>query len=111
MEVRAMVKQVGVSPVKIRRVLDTIRGRPVEEAQAILRFLPQPSARTVAKLLKSAAANAENNYQMLPSELRVTQVWAGDGPTVKRFRPRARGRIGRIRKRTCHITVVLAGGE
>ncbi|MBI2917206.1 MAG: 50S ribosomal protein L22 [Chloroflexi bacterium] len=111
MEVRAMVKQVRVSPVKVRRVLATIRGRRVEEAQAILQFLPQPSARTVAKLLKSAVANAENNYQLLPSELRVAQVWAGDGPTVKRFRPRPRGRIGRIHKRTCHITVVLSGEE
>ncbi len=111
MEVRANVKQVGVSPTKVRLVLDTIRGRRVEEAQAVLRFLPQPSARTVAKLLKSAVANAENNYQLLPSELKVAQIWAGDGPTMKRFRPRPRGRIGHIRKRTCHITIVLTGED
>ena len=104
-----MVKQVRVSSSKVCLVLDSIRGRPVEEAQAILRFLPQPSARTVAKLLNSAVANAENNYQLLASELRIARVYAGAGPTVRRFRPRPRGRVGRILKRTCHITLVLSG--
>lgn len=112
MEARAMVKQVRVSPSKVRLVLDAIRGRPVEEAQSILRFLPpQPSARLVAKLLKSAVANAENNFQMLPTELRVARVYAGAGPTYKRFRPRPRGRLGRIYKRTSHITIVVSGED
>ncbi|MBI2866522.1 MAG: 50S ribosomal protein L22 [Chloroflexi bacterium] len=111
MEVRAMAKQVRVSPTKVRLVLEAIRGRPVEEAQAILRFLPQPSARVVAKVLKSAMANAENNFQMLPSELRVAGAYAQAGPTLKRFRPRPRGRVGRIHRRTSHITVVVSGEE
>lgn len=111
MEVRATAKHIGISPRKVRLVLDNLRGRKVDEALAILRFMPTPSARTVAKVVKSAAANAENNFQMSPSELRIVDIFANEGRTLKRFRPRSRGRVSPILKRSSHITVVVKEEE
>jgi large subunit ribosomal protein L22 len=104
----ATAKQVRVSPQKVGLVMDLIRGKKVDEALAILRFTPTPTAWAVAKVVKSAAANAENNFQMAPSNLRVAKVYADKGPSLKRARPKARGRVNPILKRSTHITVVVA---
>ena len=111
MEVRAVSKNTGVSPSKVRRLVDMVRGRGVEEALAILKFAPSPTARLVAKVVKSAAANAENNYQLAPSELKIIRIYANQARTLKRFRPRSRGRVSPILKRSSHITVVVAEQE
>lgn len=108
MEVRATAKQVGVSPQKLWLLLDQVRGKSVDEALAMLRFAPTPAARAVARVVKSAAANAENNFQMTPSNLRIVRIYADKGRTTKRFRPQARGRANPILKRSSHITVVVA---
>jgi len=107
MEVRAMAKEARVSPRKVRLVLDLVRGRGVEEALSILGALPTPAGLKVAKVVKSAAANAENNYHMLPSQLRIVSAFADEGRTLKRFRPQARGRVNPTRRRSSHITVVV----
>jgi len=83
----------------------------VAEALAILRFAPSPSARLIAKVVKSAAANAENNFQMTPADLKIVKIYADDAPMAKRFQPRARGRADRILKRSSHITVGVAEQE
>lgn len=89
-------------------MVDTVRGKKVEEALALLRFYRTPAARPVAKAIKSAAANAENNFQQLPSKLRIVEISADEGGhTLKRARPQARGRISPILKRSSHITVVV----
>jgi large subunit ribosomal protein L22 len=111
MEVRASVKNVRVSPRKARLVVDAVRGKRVPEAIAIARFLPQKTANDVERLLKSVAANAENNYDLDPEELWVKAIYADDGPTFRRFKARARGRVGRIQRRTCHITLVAEDRE
>jgi large subunit ribosomal protein L22 len=107
MEVRATAKGVRVSPPKVRLVLDLVRGKSVDEALAILKFTPTPIAREVAKVVKSAAANAENNFQMTPTKLKIIKIYADEGPTMKRFRPQSRGRVNPILKRSTHITVVV----
>ncbi|TXH40310.1 MAG: 50S ribosomal protein L22 [Actinobacteria bacterium] len=107
MEARAQARYVRVTPMKARRVADLIRGLPVAEAQAILRFAPQAASEPVGKVLDSAIANAAHNQQLDPSSLVVAAAYVDEGPTMKRFRPRAQGRAYRIRKRTSHITVVL----
>ncbi|GBD10971.1 50S ribosomal protein L22 [bacterium HR23] len=107
MPVRAVTRNYGQSPKKVRRVLGLIRGKKVSEAQAILRFLPSPSAKAVLKTLESAIANAEHNQMMVPDALRIVSAYADDGPRLKRARPQARGRISPILKRTCHITIVV----
>ncbi len=107
MPAKAIAKGIGVSPRRVRPILDLIRGKGVSEALSILAFLPSPWAHTVAKVVRSASANAENNLLMDPDELRIVSVYADAGPVLKRFRPQARGRIGRIGKRTSHITVVV----
>jgi len=111
MEVRAVVKDTGISPRKVRLLVDMVRGKRVDEALTILRFAPSPTARVVAKVVKSAAANADNNFQMSPSDLKIVDVFADAGRTLKRFRPRARGRSNRIFKRSSHITVIVAEVE
>lgn len=111
MEVRAVVKDTGISPRKVRLLVDMVRGKKVDEALTILRFAPTPTARVVAKVVKSAAANADNNFQMSPSDLKIVTVFANDGRTLKRFRPRARGRANQILKRSSHITVIVAEVE
>jgi large subunit ribosomal protein L22 len=108
MRVSATAKFVRVSPRKVRLVTDLIVGRPVEEAAAILRFLPNAAARDVAKVLRSATANAENNFNLTADELHVESAVANEGPTLKRIRPRAQGRAFQILKRTSHITVSVA---
>ena len=107
MEVRATAKFVRRSPQKVRLVMDAVRGKRVDEAMAVLRFLPQHAAREVLNVVKSAAANAENNYQMAPEDLWIKRIYANDGPTFKRFRARARGMASPILKRTSHITVIV----
>ncbi len=107
MEVRAIAKDTGISARKVRRLVDMVRGKRVDEALAILRFAPTPTARVVAKVVKSAAANAENNFQMSPADLKIIKIMADEARTMKRFRPRARGRAAPILKRSSHITVVV----
>ena len=105
---KAVARYVRVSPYKVREVLDLVRGHHVERAQEILRFCDRDAAALVAKVLDSAVANAEHNEQVVSDELFVSACFADEGPTLKRWRPRARGRATRIRKRTCHITVVVS---
>jgi large subunit ribosomal protein L22 len=107
MQVRAVARNVGVSPKKIRLVLDQLPGRSTTEVLARLRHMPSPHAKVVAKLVRSAVANAENNYQVDPRYLRVVSAYAGDAPRLKRWRPRPRGRATPILKRHSHITVVI----
>ena len=108
MRVSATAKYVRISARKVRLVTDVIVGRPVEEAAAILRFMPNAAARDVAKVLRSATANAENNFNLTADELHVESAVANEGPTLKRIRPRAQGRAFQILKRTSHITVSVA---
>ncbi|MFL5894559.1 MAG: 50S ribosomal protein L22 [Thermoleophilaceae bacterium] len=104
---RAQAKYVRSSPRKARLVIDHIRGKSVDDARAILTHTPRAAAEPVLKVLESAVANAEHNHELLPEELRVFQAFVDEGPTIKRFRPRALGRATRIRKRTSHITINL----
>ena len=97
----------SASPRKVKVVIDLIRGKSVAEAKAILAFTPKAASEPVLKVLNSAVANAENNLDMSADQLFVAEVFANQGPTLKRFRPRAQGRASRIRKRTSHITVIL----
>jgi large subunit ribosomal protein L22 len=103
----AVARFVRVSPTKARRVIDLVRGKSVTEALDILRWAPQDASEPVAKVIASAAANAQNNEGLDPSTLVVATVYADGGPTAKRIRPRAQGRAFRIRKRTSHITVIV----
>ncbi|ORB74900.1 50S ribosomal protein L22 [Mycobacterium scrofulaceum] len=103
----AKARFVRVSPTKARRVIDLVRGRSVSDALDILRWAPQAASEPVAKVIASAAANAQNNNGLDPATLVVATVYADEGPTAKRIRPRAQGRAFRIRKRTSHITVVV----
>jgi len=105
---RAVAKYIRISPYKVREVLDLIRGQHVQRAAEILKFSERDAAIVVGKLLASAVANAENNDGIDPEELYVSACFADEGTTIKRFRPRARGRAGRIRKRTCHITIIVS---
>ena len=107
MEVSATAKYIRVSPRKVRPVVDAVRGKKVDEALTILRFSPTPAARVVAKVIRSASANAENNFQMSPQDLRIVNIFADEGSTLKRYHARARGRVGPILKRSSHITVIV----
>jgi len=111
MRVSATAKYLRGSTRKTRLVTEAIKGRPVEEAAALLRFMPQAAAASVARVLKSAAANAENNHNLAADELVVVDAIANEGPTIKRFRPRAQGRAFPIHKPMTHITVVVADRE
>ncbi len=111
MEVKAISKDTGISASKVRLLVNMVRGKKVDEALAMLKFTPTPNARIVAKTIKSAAASAENNYQMTPSELRIVDIRADEARTLKRFQPRARGRASPILKRSSHITVIVAEKE
>lgn len=106
-EVRAVSKYIRMSPQKVRLVIDQVRGKGVEEALAILRFTPKAAAKPVAKVIQSAVANAEENYGLSREDLYVSQIFADVGPTQKRWKPGARGRVKPILKRSSHITVVL----
>ena len=107
MEASASVKYVRVSPRKVKLVIDLIRGKHVEDALNILYFTPKASARIIEKLLRSAIANASHDRNMDVDTLFVDTIYVNEGPTLKRFRARAMGRVGRIRRRTSHITVIL----
>jgi large subunit ribosomal protein L22 len=107
-EVRASLHGIRMSAQKVRLVLDVVRGKNAREALAILKFLPQRAARPVAATVRSAVANAENNFNMDPEELIITRCGADEGRTLKRWRPRARGRVNQILKRSSHITVVVS---
>jgi large subunit ribosomal protein L22 len=111
--VKATAKHVHVSPRKARLVADNIRGRSVPEARTILAFTERAAAVDVEKVLRSAVANAESNPALLwnGDELVVASVFVDEGPTIKRWRARARGRVARIKKRTCHITIEVAKKE
>ena len=109
--VRAQAKYVRTSARKARLVCDHIRGKSVIEARAILALTPRHVARDWSKLLESAVANAENNHELIGDELRIASVTADEGPTLKRYRPRAMGRATRIRKRTSHLTILLTPKE
>ncbi len=105
---RSVARYVRVSPYKVRQVLDLIRGHEVGRAQEILRFCERDAATVVAKVLTSAVANGEHNHSLDGEEVFVSACFADEGPTLKRWRPRARGRATRIRKRTCHVTVIVS---
>jgi large subunit ribosomal protein L22 len=107
-EAKAHVKFVRIAPRKAQLVADLIRGKQVGEAIAILRHTPKSASTIIEKLLNSAIANAEHNFQLDVNKLVVSQVFANQGPTMKRFRPRAMGRASRINKRTSHITLVVS---
>ena len=104
---RAQAKYLRSSARKARLVIEHIRGKSVEDARAVLRHTPRGVARDIEKLLASAVANAENNHELVGDDLFVKEAYADEGPTLKRFRPRALGRATRIRKRTSHVTVTL----
>ncbi len=108
---RAVAKYIRISPYKVREVLDLVRGQHVQRAAEILRFSERDAAALVLKLLNSAVANAENNDGLDGDELFVSACFADEGPTLKRWRPRARGRATRIRKRTSHLTITLTPKE
>ena len=111
MEVAARLKGARISAQKARLVADQVRGKPVEEALSLLEFSPKKAAHIVKKILDSAIANAENNEGADVDELKVSSIFVDEGMTMKRLRPRAKGRADRILKRSCHITVKVADGE
>jgi large subunit ribosomal protein L22 len=107
----ARATHVRVTPMKARRVIDLIRDLPAGEALSILKFAPQAASEPVAKVVASAIANAENNFSLDPDTLVISRAFVDEGPTLKRFRPRAQGRAYRIRKRTSHITIEVESVE
>jgi large subunit ribosomal protein L22 len=107
LEAKAVGKHLRIAPRKARIVINEIRGKNVGEAAAILKFTPKRAAEYISKILHAAVANAGHNYEMDTESLYVAEVYVDEGPTMKRFRPRAMGRASKIRKRTSHITVVL----
>jgi len=111
MKAHAKARHVRQSPYKVRRVLDLVRGLPVDEARVVLTHTPRRAADPILKCLDSAVANAEHNLAVDAEELVIAEAFADEGPTLKRWRPRARGRATRIRKRTSHITIVVADTE
>ena len=107
MEVFARAKNVRISPRKVRLVVDSVRGMPVNRAMSQLQLMPQKAARDVYKAVKSAVANAENNYGLDPADLYVARIWADGAPMLKRWRPRAHGRVSPLLSRSSHVTVVV----
>jgi large subunit ribosomal protein L22 len=110
-KVRAIAKDVGISPHKVRLVINMVRGKKIDDALTTLSFLSTPTAKVVAKVIKSATANAENNFEMSPADLKITDIFADKGRTMKRFRPKSRGRISPILKRSSRITVLVSEEE
>lgn len=106
-QAKAIARYVRISPRKVRQVVDLIRGKKISDALAILQFTPKGATEPVTKVLQSAVANAEHNYEMDTDTLFVKEVFVDEGPTLKRIKPRAMGRADQIRKRTSHITVVV----
>lgn len=111
MEAKAIARFVRISPRKINYVIDLIRNKPVEEAVDILSFTPKAAAVPIRKVIESAAANAVENFDMEEEDLFIRTIYVNEGPTMKRFKPRARGRATRIRKRTSHITAIVSDGK
>lgn len=107
MQAKAVLRTVRIAPRKVRLVVDLVRGKKVGEAIAILKHTPKAASLVVEKLIMSAIANAEHNYEMDPNNLVISQAYVDEGPTLKRFRPRGKGRASAINKRTSHITVIL----
>ena len=110
MAVKAMLKGVGISRKRLEPAIEIVRGKPVQQALDILKFQPGPAAEKVAKVLRSAAANAENNAGLNIGRLRVVRAFADRGPVLRRWRAKARGRVGRIRRPTSHITIEVDEG-
>ena len=110
-EVKAVARWVRMSPRKARLVTEHIRGRSVPEARTVLAFTPRAAAREIEKVLRSAVANAEANHELVEDDLIIRAAYADEGPTIRRFRPRAMGRATPIRKRTSHLTIMLSPGE
>src|SRR5918998_3304333 len=110
-EVKASAQYLRVAPRKARLVVEHIRGRPVPEARTVLAFTPRAAAREIEKVLASAVANAEANHGLLGDELVVSAAYVDEGPTIKRWRARARGRVARIKRRTCHVTLRLTPAD
>ena len=110
MEVKAVAKYVRISPQKVRKLIDAVKGKPVEEGLNMLKFMPQKAASIVEKTIRSAVANADQYPDMDVDSLIINNITADQGPTLKRFKARARGRGTRILKRTAHITVILSEG-
>ncbi|MCF2971998.1 50S ribosomal protein L22 [Synechococcus sp. Nb3U1] len=106
-DIKAVARYIRISPFKVRRVLDQIRGRTYADALILLEFMPYAACEPIRKVLRSAVANAEHNNGLDPRDLVVSQAYADQGPVLKRFRPRAQGRAYQIRKRTCHITIAV----
>ena len=109
--VRATARYVRIAPRKARLVADQVRGMHIDRARALLQFSPRSAARDIQKLIDSAASNAENNHELIGDEMKIAQITVDEGPTLKRFRPRAQGRATPIHKRTCHISVALTPVE
>ena len=110
-QVRATAKFVRISPRKVRLVADQVRGKHIDDARSLLAFSPRSAAVEVSKVIESAAANAEANHDLIGDEMIVREIRVDEGPTIKRFRPRAMGRATPINKRTCHISVALVPEE
>ncbi len=109
--VRASSRYVRVAPRKARLIADQVRGMHIEQARALLEFSPRGAAEDIRKLIESAAANAENNHDLVADEMLISEITVDEGPTLRRYRPRAMGRASRINKRTCHIAVALSPEE
>ena len=107
MAVRAVHRNFGMSPKKVRRVLALVRDKKVDQAIAAIQFIPSPAAKAVVKVIRSAVANAENNAFLTPEDLKVVAAYADDGARLKRFRPKSRGRISPQIRRSCHITIAV----
>ncbi len=111
MEVKAIAKNTGMPAKKMRPLTDMVRGKSVDEALNLLRYTPTPKAKLIAKVVKSAAANAENNFQMDPANLKVVKIYADEARGLRRFKARSRGRSSPIKKNSSHITVIVAEQE
>jgi large subunit ribosomal protein L22 len=110
-EIKAIIRNTGLPAAKVRPLVDMVRGKRVDQALTMLKFTPTPKAKVVAKVVRSAAANAENNFQMDPADLRIVKIYVDEATRMRRFRARSRGRASPIRKNSSHITVVVAEQE
>lgn len=108
---KAVAKDTGIPASKVRPLADMVRGKKVDEALILLKFTPTPKAKVVAKVVRSAAANAENNFQIDPADLKIVSIYVDEARSMRRFRPRSRGRVSPIRKHSSHITVIVAEQE
>jgi large subunit ribosomal protein L22 len=111
MRVSSTVKNIGIPPRKVKLVVDMVRGKKVDDALKTLKFVPTPIARIVSKVIQTAVADAENNYEMAPADLMIVEIFANKGPTAKRYRPQSRGRISPVLRRSSHIVVRVSEEE